>query len=85
MPEEFAHLGEPGFRGYLARQEQPVGLGIGLFVAKQIVQRHGGEIKFESQYLHDTERRIRARTIKSKTYRTECLVVFPVMMEKGVR
>ncbi len=79
LDEERQHLGEPGFRGSLAIREQPTGLGIGVFIAKQIAHRHGGDIKYESRYLHDTERRIRGRMVKSKTYQTVCTLVFPVI------
>jgi len=75
--EEVKRVGELGFRGRSAIEEQPVGLGLGVYIARRIARLHGGEIRYKSEYLHDTKRHLRSRLILSQTYRTEALVLLP--------
>jgi signal transduction histidine kinase len=76
--EEVSKLGSLGFRGRYAKEEQPIGFGIGLYVAMEIARVHGGTIKISSKYLHDTRRELHGREIVSPTYLVECLVVLPI-------
>ena len=75
--EERAKLGQFGFRGRMAREEQPIGLGIGVYSAMRIARSHGGEVKYESRYLHNTIRTVRGRAVESQTYKTTCSVILP--------
>jgi PAS domain S-box-containing protein len=47
-PEARAFLFQPFWRPDTARATHPSGLGLGLFIAHQIVEEHGGELTFES-------------------------------------
>lgn len=77
LDEEIPRLGEPGFRGRLAAKEQPIGLGIGLYLAKQIARMHGGEVKCEARFLHDSERQVRGELLQTKTYQVDAIVILP--------
>jgi signal transduction histidine kinase len=50
VPEqERAHLFTKFFRATNARKQRPDGTGVGLFLAKKVIDAHGGEIIFESK------------------------------------
>jgi signal transduction histidine kinase len=48
-PEEQSHLFTRFFRAENARKQRPDGTGIGLYLAKKIVDGHDGKIVFESE------------------------------------
>ena len=75
--DEMGKLGRPGFRGRYATKEQPLGLGIGVYIAMRAAKLHGGEIKYDSEYLHDSHRIIRGKKIDSETYLTEVTLILP--------
>ena len=48
-PEHLAHVFDRFYRGDAARGQSTGGAGLGLAIAKEIVEAHGGEIKAESE------------------------------------
>jgi signal transduction histidine kinase len=46
--EEQAHIFERFYRGDASRQMGTPGTGLGLSICKEVIQRHGGEIKLRS-------------------------------------
>ena len=48
-PEAMSNLFTKFFRAENAVKSVPDGIGLGLYIAKNIIQRHGGEIRAESQ------------------------------------
>jgi signal transduction histidine kinase len=53
--DEQPHIFEPFFRGRRAVQDQIHGAGLGLNLAKKIVEAHGGSIRVKSQPIEGTE------------------------------
>jgi len=53
-PEELPHLFEMFYTGDRARSQQSGSTGLGLFIAKNIVERHKGQISAESDAVHTT-------------------------------
>lgn len=53
-PEELPHLFEMFYTGDRARSQQSGSTGLGLFIAKNIVERHKGRISAESDEVHTT-------------------------------
>jgi signal transduction histidine kinase len=49
LEDEIEHLFEAGFRGKRAVEVTSGGVGLGLFVARQVVERHGGDLVFSSR------------------------------------
>jgi signal transduction histidine kinase len=45
---EQAHLFTKFYRASNARKQRPDGTGVGLFLAKKVVEAHGGKVIFES-------------------------------------
>jgi signal transduction histidine kinase len=54
-PNEQKHIFEPFFRGQRAVQDQIHGAGLGLNLAKKIVEAHGGTIRVKSEPMKGTE------------------------------
>lgn len=54
-PDEQAHIFEPFFRGRHALQDQIHGTGLGLNLAKKIIQAHGGSIQVKSAAINGAE------------------------------
>jgi len=80
LKEEQARIGEIGFRGTLARREQPLGFGIGVFVSRQIARMHGGFLRYKWSLLHDNEPAHGSSPEGiGGTYLVECVVVLPVL------
>jgi signal transduction histidine kinase len=46
-PEQCQKLFDPYFRG--GQQQKSIGLGLGLYLCRQVIEAHGGEIGVESQ------------------------------------
>jgi signal transduction histidine kinase len=67
--DELPHVFRPGFRGYQARKEQPIGSGIGLSEARKIMALHNGEIKLRSSVLH--------KGSSGTTFLTRVELIFP--------
>ncbi|HRY62889.1 MAG TPA: PAS domain-containing sensor histidine kinase [Candidatus Paceibacterota bacterium] len=65
-PEAQVHLFEKFFRAANAFQIRPDGSGLGLFVAHNIVKRHGGKIKIISPILGDLGTRVEVYLPKDK-------------------
>jgi signal transduction histidine kinase len=57
--DEQAHIFEPFFRGRRALQDQIHGTGLGLNLAKKIVEAHGGSIQVKSTAMKGTEFMVR--------------------------
>jgi signal transduction histidine kinase len=57
--DEQAHIFEPFFRGRRALQDQIHGTGLGLNLAKKIVEAHGGSIQVKSAAMKGTEFMVR--------------------------
>jgi signal transduction histidine kinase len=47
-PEDIPHLFERFYRGTNANQQHASGMGIGLYIVKEIVSLHGGSVEVES-------------------------------------
>jgi two-component system phosphate regulon sensor histidine kinase PhoR len=47
-PENYDHIFERFYRVHNAASHQYTGIGLGLFVARAIIEGHGGQIWFES-------------------------------------
>jgi signal transduction histidine kinase len=78
--EEQARIGEVGFRGRLARREQPMGFGIGVFVARRIARMHGGFVRYKWSLLHEQEPSEGGPDAGSGgTYLVECVLVLPIL------
>jgi signal transduction histidine kinase len=50
LPEDLPHIGERFVRGKNAHKLQPVGNGLGLFIAKRIIESAGGSLRVESEF-----------------------------------
>jgi signal transduction histidine kinase len=69
--KEKQQIFQPGFRSQQARDEVPIGAGIGLSEVRKIIELHRGEIKINSKEVH--------LDIKGKkTYLTRVTLIFPV-------
>ena len=53
--DEQAHIFEPFFRGRNALQDQIHGTGLGLNLAKKIIEAHGGSIQVKSVVMKGSE------------------------------
>ena len=53
--EEQEHIFDPFFRGQRAAKDQVHGTGLGLSLAKKIVEAHGGAIRVESAPMKGAE------------------------------
>ena len=53
--ENIPHIFEPFFREDKARQHQTGGTGLGLYLVKQIIEAHGGQIEVRSKKDEGTE------------------------------
>jgi signal transduction histidine kinase len=51
MPDELEKVFESGYRGKLARDRNRFGSGLGLATVKKIIEKHGGSVDLESEYL----------------------------------
>jgi signal transduction histidine kinase len=65
-PDEHTRIGEPGYRGRLARREVEIGTGLGVSEAKRIAQAHGGHLSIHSRPVHGS------------TYLTTVNVILPI-------
>jgi signal transduction histidine kinase len=57
--DEQKHIFEPFFRGRRAVEDQIHGAGLGLNLAKKIVEAHGGSIRVQSEPMKGTEFTVR--------------------------
>jgi len=70
--DEIPQAFKPGFRGKQARQEQPIGVGIGLAESQKIMRMHNGFARIRSRPVHVDQH-------GKHTYLTQLELVFPYL------